>query len=794
MQIVLLLGLCVSFSAGAVFLSQTWRSIHRSVARTAILIGIGTLLNCAATVVFEGVLKAGHPTFFYHTNAPGIVTVKLFGGACILASAFYALFLYFLEKKQKGAIQASLSGWFSRIFLISFLLAAFFEFFVFNYRHYELIGFDKPEKTYEGGQMHGFYFNRALWRYVTYPQGSTTFGLTLYVNWEKVRNVKFGFTDDDGIERVKLSYDDELFSYKTDIPDHIFNEKVPRSLHVPLHTIGKTYSLKMIFPDVTDGNSYYSFGALPWTINTVVPLEISITRFLISFLFSLILLCLFPGSRLYTLPLNLQNGYQTAAIVILLGCCAYCFVWTSLSSYSGSDASFSEQKARFTKNHLQYNALVEALMVPQYDLLEQPHKDLPQLNDPYDMSERNNHDFYYPWDTVFFNGRYYVYFGVVPAITVLLPYRVATGTFLELDYAILFFCLLGLIGFYGLYSRIISRWFPDISIGFFVSGFILLFSLLNLTWCLRRGQVYELAITSGFCFTVWAVFLTLAAFDWKAGSLLLQFGAGTAAGLAVGCRPTLILVSILIFITFFSLARNQGRAKRFINIGRAAAFMIPYVIIGLMLMKYNYERFGDVTEFGIRYQLTLANESVTRFRLGMTGTILSTLCYFFTPVTLNLDFPFIHLSHLNLPYNGFLIANSEMAGLFCFPIIWIIPLLPFLRKQIRARGKTLYLFCNSLLGVGLLLCLSCALFSVTYRYFVDFAWLFGIAAIIGFFCLNDLFKTHGLEHWVQGAGCVAMIIGFALLFAITVTGEGNWFQEINPQLFEKLRYAVSFWL
>lgn len=66
------------------------------------------------------------------------------------------------------------------------------------------------------------------------------------------------------------------------------------------------------------------------------------------------------------------------------------------------------------------------------------------MHNPYDYTARsriaeNGATIYF--DYAFYNGKYYSYFGVVPALLFFVPFRLLTGMALPTAYAVLFCCL-----------------------------------------------------------------------------------------------------------------------------------------------------------------------------------------------------------------------------------------------------------------------------------------------------------------------------------------------------------------
>ena len=793
MQIILLVGIACICSFAAVRGTGCLLEKPRGKKSSAALFLSGILVCLASSVVIECVMRAGRPTFYYHTHRPGTATVRIFGTACLTASLFYALLLITAERKKQ---RKTIAGWLIRTALTAFCSAVILEAGFFNFRHFELIGAHAREVSFSADRIvsQGLYFNRASWRFHPYSK-TDEFRFVIYAGNRKVRNISYDF--DDGYLRtmVRLSFNDKAHRGYELIPDHEFIQGIPRSFTIPLHTVGETYTIQLELPDAqARNNSDYGISLPQVVLNRTVPLTINAVRLGLTALAVFLIAAFFPGSPLWDLPLDLRAFPQAAAVgALLCGFFAF-FVWTVFSSYAGSDRTFSEQKAALNENYQQYNKLVDALMVPQYALLETPHHELAKFSDVYDRTQRESISFGYPWDTVYYNGRFYVYFGVVPAVTVLLPYRLLTGEYLELDYPILGFCCLFALGLYGIYAALVRKYFSRITFGQYLIGLFLLITPLNLTWCLRRTLVYELAITSGICFAVWGIYFMLRAVFSERAAPVWFFLSGLSASLAVGCRPTMLPVSIPVFILGFFGLRERGGFFSGRNVRNIMLFLLPYILVGLALMKYNYERFGDPFEFGITYQLTTENRAVGLPLLGPFGRALGMLSSLFTLPDLDMNFPFIHPREPELPYNGMLLNYGGILGVFAWPLMLSLFLLPLCWKQMREKGRMLWAFLVSCLSAAAAICAVGAGVAILNRYLTDYMFLAALPAVFVLLCLFERCAGPGARKAVQAAALICAVIGGCLFAAVSLTGEGDWFRQINPLYFDRLRYALSPWL
>ena len=787
MQIFLLTFLSIFCSFSAVYGTQFLLEEKRD-RKTDLLLLFGGMGICFAfSVLVDCIIKAGRPTFYYHTHKPGMTTLKIFGTACLSGSLFYALFLMLAERKKQ---RPTILRWLVRSFLIGMCGSFILEIGYFNFRHFELIGAEAAKKTYLGENIYcsGMYFNRAAWKFIPYQEDNPEF--FVYANYSKVRNLNVEFGKEYPLEIVEVKFDDRAHRRMESIGEHRFIPEIPRSYSIPLHTVGNTYILSMV---IADNAERWKDGVelSRVTLNSVVPLELDPVRFLMSFLVLFLLSAFSPGSPLWNLKLDFHSFPQMAAVFSLIGMVILFFFWTVFSSYSDSDLTISEQKAALTENFTQYNKLTDALIARRYALLETPHHYLEKDGDPYDMKLREERKYDYPWDTAYYQGKYYVYFGVVPAVTVLLPYRLLTGNYLDLDYPILSFSILFLLGLYGVYSRIVKRCFPKISFALYWTGLLIMCTSLNLTWCLRRTLVYELAITSGICFAVWGVFFMLAALDGIRLKPLCFLLSGACCALAVGCRPTMVFVSIPVFLLGYFALKADHRKRRLPDL---LLFLLPYILAGAALMKYNYERFDDPFEFGITWQLTTENRATGLPLLGPWGRTLSILASLFTFPNVDMEFPFIHPQQPDLTYNGVILNTDVVIGLFAYPVMTFLVLFPLIRNDIRKRSEFLFPFCISCLAAAAGICVTASGFAITNRYLTDYLFLTVLPALIVLFCLWQHLKTTGLQKAVAVITIFCAVIGAGLFISLALTGEENWFRRIAPLCFEKLRYAFSPWL
>ena len=242
---------------------------------------------------------------------------------------------------------------------------------------------------------------------------------------------------------------------------------------------------------------------------------------------------------------------------------------------------------------------------------------LEQIN-PYDPAQRIEVNANYHSDNAYYKGRYYMYFGVVPVILLFLPYLVITGQDLTTYHSTQIFAAFAIIGVFLLFRQIAKKFFPAMS-SLLLLSLSTAFAAICVYFSVGTPALYCTATTSGVCMVVWsfyffirAVYLTPAEKQWK--RVFLAMLGSLFGALAFGCRPTAALANLVLIPFFIEYLRTElpgsDSGKKVMQlIGRICIVALPYLIIGCLLMWYNYIRFENPFEFGQAYQLTSADQS-----------------------------------------------------------------------------------------------------------------------------------------------------------------------------------------
>lgn len=84
---------------------------------------------------------------------------------------------------------------------------------------------------------------------------------------------------------------------------------------------------------------------------------------------------------------------------------------------------------------------------------------LSEMENPYDPQARKELGIYYHWDHAFYNGKYYMYFGIVPVFLLFLPYQLLTGNALTTYKATQIFTVGTILAIFALFDFLRKNFF-----------------------------------------------------------------------------------------------------------------------------------------------------------------------------------------------------------------------------------------------------------------------------------------------------------------------------------------------
>ncbi|GIW05934.1 MAG: hypothetical protein KatS3mg060_0739 [Dehalococcoidia bacterium] len=433
-----------------------------------------------------------------------------------------------------------------------------------------------------------------------------------------------------------------------------------------------------------------------------------------------------------------------------------------------------------------YARQAEAFASGQAHLRIAPPPELARLPDPYDPAARA--PLPVASDLSYFNGRYWLYFGPVPALAILIP-QLLLGRAIPDSAITLAGVMTATIG--GAWT-IVGLRRALLGDGMLVAGAAIVALGLGtpLLFLLSSPAIHEAATAAGQGCLMAGLAAAVAAWRRPAGrgSARLWFLAGLAWALAIGSRSALAPAVGGLALAFAVLASRQRTTNRW---QPALVLAAPLLAGALLLGVYNAARFGSPLEFGHRYQLTSYHLLRDYAGFATIGHIAPNVVHFFLrPLRLTPELPFVGWT----PYerwNATFCAGAPDELIFG-PIVGLFPAAPFTALALagvvlpfRPPQRRLAVLWAGLLAIMALAALPVVMQRwVTLRYEADF---FPLAIIVAFIALAGLLQAF--PRWrapINGIAATAAAATALLGILFGISGAFGHFERHNPGLWESL--------
>jgi hypothetical protein len=478
------------------------------------------------------------------------------------------------------------------------------------------------------------------------------------------------------------------------------------------------------------------------------------------------------------------TGFRVLLAVLVLGIFAF-YWWTANTSYYPPRVGPNVED--------RYNLLTDGFTHGQLSFRVKPPSGLLALPNPYDpvanLAYRVGDAGYH--DVSLYKGRFYLYFGPTPVVTLFAPFRVLGLGHISESFAVLLYSCTGLLFALLLLRFLVYRYVPE------TPGWAIALATLTvatggaLPFLLRRPTIYEVAISAGFAFLFAALYL-FATGALGAGLSLWRMALGSLClGLSLGARPDLLLTVAVPLILWVYLVRTDRLGSGRSKLKAVFALLGPLLACGVLLLVYNKLRFDAFTEFGLRYQLNGGSGPA----VDQTDKLayLAPGLYFFllAPARLTHAFPYFHLPPPpnypgTLPSNfvvetaGGLLSNVPVTlGALVFPLLW--------RK--RALPKEAAFVTGGLLALGLLTAaaISLTVLGVTMRYEVDFTTIVVVGALMCWFAaLRAARASPPAYTFLSSLLIVLALWGMLYGVAISFTGYYDTLRVLHPDTYNSL--------
>ncbi|HTV42592.1 MAG TPA: tetratricopeptide repeat protein [Candidatus Sulfotelmatobacter sp.] len=426
-------------------------------------------------------------------------------------------------------------------------------------------------------------------------------------------------------------------------------------------------------------------------------------------------------------------------------------------------------------NDAYYNLLVQGFQAGRLSVNREPDPHLAQLQNPYDPAAngpfvRNGN--YLAFDMSYFNGKLYLYFGVTPALVLFWPYAALTGHYLSQTVAVVLFCSLGFLMAALLVYEAWRRYFPQAGAWIAAAGIVAVGLATGLLETLASCDVYEVAASCAFAFTMLALAALWRAFHAPQRAVPWLLLSSLAYGLALGARPSLLFGAVMLFVPVIQAWRETTEPhSRQRPLLLAAAAAGPLLVLGAALMLYNQMRFGNPLEFGWHYALTDFQDHGAH-QFGLSFLWFNFRFYFLEPLRWIRRFPFVDTIGMGaVPpgYGG--LGVDRYGGIFIdYPIVWLAAgsLLAWQARTPKEFSTLRGFLAAVFLQFGACALLLCFFITASSRYEVDFLPALMLLAIVGIFLVDRALAGKAAWRRVARVGWI-LLMAYAVAFNVAAS-------------------------
>lgn len=446
-------------------------------------------------------------------------------------------------------------------------------------------------------------------------------------------------------------------------------------------------------------------------------------------------------------------------------------------------------------HHKQYQELAEVISQGHFYLDNTPSEGLLDSDNPYDTIYLQANGIDYLADYSYYDGRYYVYFGIVPELLLYLPCYLISGHHMPNHMAVFLFYCGFILAVFALYREICRRWFPHTPFILYIITGILTVCSGNYLFIIARPDLYDVPIMAANMFTAAGLWLWIKGKYSESAKIrnMSYFCGSMCMALVAGCRPQMLLFSFLAIPLFWDEVIKKRVLFSKKNLRDTACICLPYLITAMGIMYYNSARFGSPFDFGATYSLT--SNDMTKRGFNLHQALLGLWHYFARPPVVESDFPFLqgvqiasgsYMGKLNseYTYGGLLVSNAFLWMLFSMG-----------SKKELLKNKGIYAFTILNIVISAILCIvDVTGAGILQRYMVDMIWGMWLAAVLLWFAWTEKARNNGILRTVLLYLTVVCLIQAAYGLGV-VLGCGDLSTNIkiaNPKLYYYLKELLTF--
>jgi hypothetical protein len=685
--------------------------------------------------------------------------------------------------------------------------------------------------------METFVFNSNYWMTRDYDCINLSDKLTLQKNVDKtyklteinhviefsnlnkeVKNIRIDFDGSQAAQNVdvKIEFTDaahetyfDSTEYSAGVPVRTVSTNDDATEYLKLNTTGITNNLRI---EITGDDITYPIKIKAVYINNVYPFSFSTTRFWLAVAVLSLLYVFRPRSSIYRMSIVEHPRFSKTCVVLSVLLEVYLvsiFLFMGSNLVGVATANYNsgswDRKSLVNTfkvggdNAQQYADLAKAMADGKLYLEQDPPDWLVHMDNPYDKGARDelqkSTGDKYLWDVAYYQGHYYVYFGVVPVVAFYLPFYLITGLNFPTAIGVWIACIAFILGCTALLDRFARYHFKRVSLGLYLLLQMPLIFCSGILYLVKFPSFYSLPIMMALALSVWGLYL------WMRGRTSENpggwfLGGSLCMALVLGCRPQLLVLSLVaiplfwrVYITERRLFTKQG-AREF------ACLIAPYLLVGAGVLWYNYARFGKLTDFGSSYNLTTNDMTKRGWDIGRLAPAL--FAFFFQSPSTTGVFPYLQACTFDTTYMGQTIKEATFGGVFaCLPILWLLPLTGRgIKMRMKARStRTIAGVLVVLLGSGVLVALADAeLAGILQRYYADFSFMFLMVVVLVAFIMNENMDHRSSVYEVAMRILPALVcLSLIYSFLLCLVAETGWYSDAYPWAYQSILHLFQFW-
>ena len=418
------------------------------------------------------------------------------------------------------------------------------------------------------------------------------------------------------------------------------------------------------------------------------------------------------------------------------------------------------------------------------------------MKNPYDYRARKKlidekgADF--AWDRAYYKGKYYTYFGVVPVVTTYLPYYLIRGKHIPNYIVVLLVSIITMFGMFLFIKEIVKRYFRETKLLVFLLLLIWLVNTSGLLSILCYATIYNIPILYSIMFIFYGLYFWISSIKENNISKTRIFLGSLCMALVAGCRPQLLISSIFALPIFWNCVFKKRILFSKKSIIETILFILPYILVAIPIMYYNYARFGSIFDFGANYNITSNDMTKRGFVLGRVGLGLYSLL--FQLPSYRGTFPFLTDTAFATNYMGTTIHEQLFGGVFVTNVLLLISL--GIKKVKSIIPKELYIISIiSMISALIIAILDVEVAGILPRYILDFEWLLCLPTLIIIFSIfNSNVFSNTKKIFLEI--CIILIV-LSLIYQFLYMFDDQLLHNMidnSTKFYFKWYYLIQFWL